>query len=60
MVCGKEIVYLHSVLNDFGFEQVSPTLFYEVSRAVIPMDENPVNRKALHDSIFIENRDVVL
>ncbi len=42
----KEIVYLRSILNDFGFEQVSPTLLYEDSRAVIAMDENPVNRKA--------------
>jgi hypothetical protein len=33
---GKEIVYLRSILNDFGFEQVSPTLLYEDSRAVIP------------------------
>ncbi len=43
---GKEIVYLRSILNDFGFEQVSPTLLYEVSRAVTGMAENPVNRKA--------------
>jgi hypothetical protein len=43
---GKEIVYLRSILNDFGFEQVSPTLLYEDSRAVIAMAENPVNRKA--------------
>jgi hypothetical protein len=43
---GKEIVYLHSILNDFGFEQVSPTLLYEDSRAVITMTENPVNRKS--------------
>jgi hypothetical protein len=37
MVCGKckEIVYLRSILNDLGFEQVSPTLLYEDSRAVI-------------------------
>jgi hypothetical protein len=39
-------VYLRSILNDFGFEQVSPTLLYEDSRAVIVMVENPVNRKA--------------
>jgi hypothetical protein len=26
---GKEIVYLRSILNDFGFEQVSPKLLYE-------------------------------
>jgi hypothetical protein len=43
---GKETVYLRSILNDFGFEQVSPTLLYEDSRAVIVMAENPVNRKA--------------
>ena len=43
---GKEIVYLRSILNDFGFEQVSPTLLYEDSRAVIAMAETPVNRKA--------------
>ncbi len=43
---GKEIVYLCIILNDFGFEQVSPTLLYEDSRVVIVMDENPVNRKA--------------
>ncbi len=43
---GKEIVYLRSILNDFGFEQVSPTLLYEDSRAVIDMPENPVNRKS--------------
>jgi hypothetical protein len=42
---GKEIVYLRSILNDFGFEQVSPTLFYEDSRAVIVMDEKPLNKK---------------
>jgi hypothetical protein len=42
----KEIVYLRSILNDFGFEQVSPTLLYEDSRSVIFMSENPVNRKA--------------
>jgi hypothetical protein len=36
---GKEIVYLRSILNDFGFEQVSPTLLYEDSRAVIAMAE---------------------
>ncbi len=41
----KEIVYLRSILNDFGFEQVSPTLLYEDSRTVIAMDVNPVNRK---------------
>ncbi len=41
---GKEIVYLSSILNDFGFDQVSPTLFYEDSRAVITMAETPVNR----------------
>ncbi len=43
---GKEIVYLRSILNDFGFEQVSPSLLYEDSRAVIVMTETPVNRKA--------------
>ncbi len=43
---GKEIVYLRSILNDFGFEPVSPTLLFEDSRAVIAMTENPVNRKA--------------
>ncbi len=43
---GKEIVYLRNILNDFGFEQVSPTMLYEDSRAVIVMVENPVNRKA--------------
>ena len=37
---------MRSILNDFGFEQVSPTLLYEDSRAVIAMAENPVNRKA--------------
>jgi hypothetical protein len=37
---GKEIVYLRSILNGFGLEQVSPTLLYEDSRAVIA--ENPV------------------
>ncbi len=42
----KEIVYLRSILNDFGFELVSPTLLYEDSRTVITMAENPVNRKA--------------
>ncbi len=42
---GKEIVYLLSILNDFGFEPVSPTLIYEDSRAVIVMTENTVNRK---------------
>ncbi len=42
----KEIVYLHIILNDFGFEQVSPTLLYKDSRAVIAMTENQVNRKA--------------
>ncbi len=31
----KEIVYLYSILNDVGFEQVSPTLIYEDSRSVI-------------------------
>ncbi len=39
-------MHLRSILNDFGFEQVSPTLLYEDSRAVIAMSENPVNRKA--------------
>jgi hypothetical protein len=39
---GKEIVYLRSILNDFGFEQVSPTLFYEDSRVVITMTERPI------------------
>ena len=43
---GKEIVYLRSILNYFGFAQVSPTMLYEDSRAVIAMTENPVNRKA--------------
>ncbi len=43
---GKEIVYLRSILNHFGFEQVSPTLLYEDSRTVLVMAENPVNRKA--------------
>ncbi len=43
---GKEILYLRSILNDFGFEQVSPTLLYEDSRTVTVMAENPVNRKA--------------
>jgi hypothetical protein len=42
---GKEIVYLLIILNDFGFEKVSPTLVYEDSRSVIVMHENPVNRK---------------
>jgi hypothetical protein len=41
---GKEIVYLRSFLNDFGFERVSPTLFYEDSRAVIDMVENRAMR----------------
>ncbi len=38
-------MYLRSFLNDFGFEQVSPTLLHEDSRTVIDMSENPVNRK---------------
>jgi hypothetical protein len=38
-------VYLRSILNDFGFEHVSPTLLHEDSRAVVTMPENPVNRK---------------
>jgi hypothetical protein len=39
-------VYLRSILNYFGFEQVSPTLLYEDSRAVVAMAKNPVNRTA--------------
>jgi hypothetical protein len=39
-------VYLRSILNDFGFEQVSPKLLYEDWRTVTGMAENPVNRKA--------------
>jgi hypothetical protein len=31
---GKEIVYLSSNMNDFGFEPVSPTLISEDSRSV--------------------------
>ena len=37
----KEIVFLRSILKDFGFEQVSPTLLYENSRALIVVTENP-------------------
>jgi hypothetical protein len=33
-------------LKNFGFEQVSPTLLYEDSRALIVVTENPENRKA--------------
>ena len=43
---GKEIVYLRSILDDFGQQQHGPTKLYEDSRAVICMAENPVNRKA--------------
>ncbi len=45
---GKEVVYLRSIFNDLGVEQVSPTvtLLYEDSRAVIVLPENSVNRKA--------------
>ena len=34
---GKEIIYLCSILFDFGFEQDGPTKMYEDSRAVIAM-----------------------
>ena len=42
---GKEIIYLCSILFDFGFEQDGPTKMYEDSRAAIAMCDNPVNRK---------------
>ncbi len=42
---GKEIIYLRSILFDFGFEQDDPTKLCEDSRAVIAMTDNPVNRK---------------
>jgi hypothetical protein len=42
---GKEIVYMCSIQNDFGFEQVSPTFIYEDLRSVIDTAENPMNRK---------------
>ena len=32
---GMEIGYVSSILNVFGFEQVSPTLLYEDSRAYL-------------------------
>ena len=42
---GKEIIYLRSILFDFGFEQDGPTKMYADSRAIIAMADNPVNRK---------------
>jgi hypothetical protein len=64
----KEIVYLCSILNDVGFEQVSPTLLYEDSRSVITMSKNPVNRKASRHidtrkyfiGLLVEDKTIVL
>ncbi len=43
----KQIVFLRGISKDFRFEQVSPKLFYEDSRAlIVVMTENPENRKA--------------
>ena len=39
------MIYLHSSLFDFGFDQDGPTTMYEDSRAVIAMTDNSVNRK---------------
>ena len=41
----KELLYLGIIMREFGFPQLGPMYLYEDSRAVIPMAENPSNRK---------------
>jgi hypothetical protein len=42
---GKEIIGLHSILFDFGFEEDGTTKLHKDSRVVIVMTDNPVNRE---------------
>ena len=54
---GKEMIYLRSILFDFGFEQDSPTKMYADSRAVIAVADNPVNQK---ESLHIDTRKLFI
>ena len=49
---GKEIICVHSILFDFGFEQDGTTKLYKDSRAVIVMADNPVDREGSRQHLY--------
>jgi hypothetical protein len=44
-LCDQEVVYIRTILRDFGVQQNQPTLVYEDNLACIAISINPVLRK---------------
>ena len=43
---GVELLYLRTLMRDFGYEQKKPTVTWEDNAATILLSKNPVNRQA--------------